>query len=60
MKTPKLKGEYRNLRLEGGTYYFEVKTKTSGWVPLGGLTGEISREEAEAFAQNTAEGWKKK
>lgn len=57
---PKVPGEYRNLELKDGAWYFEVKTKTSGWVPLGGLSGETSRAEAESFAQNTAEGWKKK
>lgn len=52
---PKKQGEYRNLKLNG-TWSFEVKTK-SGWVPLSGLSEEVSREEAEAFAQNTANGW---
>lgn len=59
MTKAKPKGEYRNLALKNGAWHFEVKTK-DGWVPLGGLSGETSREEAEAFAQNTAEGWRKK
>lgn len=59
-KKEKPKGEYRNLLKINGIWTFEVKTKTQGWLPLAGLSGEVSRVDAEKFAQNTAEGWKKK
>ena len=60
VKKPKPAGQYRNLRLKSGTWWFEVNTKTLGWVKLGGLSGDTSKADAEKFAQNTAEGWKKK
>lgn len=58
-KKPKYEGEYRNLIKAAGTWSFEVKTK-DGWIALGGLSGEVNQVDAEAFAKNTAYGWRKK
>lgn len=52
-------GQYRNLRLANNTWHFDVKVK-GGWQSLSGLSGETSQEDAEKFAQNTANGWMKK
>lgn len=52
-------GEYRNLRLGKNIWYFDVKVK-GGWQSLSGLSGETSQEDAEKFAQNTADAWRKK
>lgn len=60
MPKAKVKGEYRNLERGPVAWTFEVKTKTMGWIKLGALSNEVSQEDAEKFAANTAEGWKKK
>jgi len=54
------KGEYRNLEVRKGVYFFEVKLKDNTWYMLGGLSGETSEEDAKKFAQTTAESWRKK
>jgi len=59
-KKEKAKGEYRNLMIVNGIYTFEVKRKDNTWTALGGLSGETSKADAEKFAQNTAESWRKR
>jgi hypothetical protein len=55
-----VKGEYRNLEVVDGKYTFEVQLKDKTWQRLGGLSGETSKEDAENFAQSTADSWRKR
>jgi hypothetical protein len=59
-KKEKPKGEYRNLRIIDGIYYFDVMLKDKTWYSLSGLSSEVSRTDAEAFAQKTADSWRKR
>ena len=59
-KKEKPKGEYQNLRIVSGIWRFDVKRKDGSWTPLSGLSGETTQADAEKFAQNTAESWRKR
>jgi len=59
-KKDKPKPEFRNLLKINGLWTFEVKRKDNSWTCLGGLSGETSKADAEKFAQNTAESWRKR
>lgn len=52
--------EYQTLAKRNGKWYFDVKLKDGGWLSLGGLSGEVSQEDAEKFAENTAKSWRKR
>lgn len=58
-KPAKPKGEYRHLIKINGVWVFDVKVK-DGWKAMTGLSGEVSKEDAEKFAQTTAESWRKR
>lgn len=53
-------GTYKDLAIADGLWYFKVKLKDGSWHVLGGLSGETPRTDAEKFAQNTADSWRKK
>jgi hypothetical protein len=52
-------GEYRNLTRRGDLWFFDVKLKSGEWKSFTGLMTD-SKEDAEKFAQSTADGWVKK
>jgi hypothetical protein len=59
-KKEKPKAEFQNLLKINGKWTFEVLRKDGNWTPLGGLSGDTSRADAEKFAQSTAELWRKR
>lgn len=55
MPKTKKTGEYKDLAIANGLWYFKVRLKDGSWHVLGGLSGDTNKVDAEKFAQTTAD-----